>query len=172
MSVNRESKEKIVEEISAIIDKHQTFLLVDFEKMPVSKSVELRKKMRENAYSFRVVKNRLALRAIKSEIPEEVRHNFKGVTGIAFAQEDPIGLARLIKEFSIQNKLLKVKGGIVEGRYMAQERFDQIAALTSKKDLLAKVGYLMAAPLTKILRTWQAPLSSMGSLLSQLKSKK
>lgn len=172
MSVNRESKEKIVDEISEIIDAHDTFLLVDFEKMPVSKSVELRKKMRENAYSFRVVKNRLALRAIKPEIPEEVRNNFKGVTGIAFAQDDPIGLARLIKEFSVQNKLLKVKGGIVEGRYMAEERFEQIAALTSKKDLLAKVGYLMAAPLTKLLRTWQAPLTSMGSMLSQLKSKK
>ena len=172
MSENRESKEKTVEEIREDIDTHDTFLLVDFEKMPVSKSAELRKKLRESSYSFRVVKNRLALRAIKSEIPEEVRENFKGATGIAFAQENPIGLARLIKEFSTQNKLLKVKGGIVEGMYLTTEKFNEIAALTSKRDLLAKIGYLMAAPMTTFLRTWQAPFSNLGSMLSQLKSKK
>ncbi len=172
MSVNRESKEKTVAEISEFIDTHETFLLVDFEKMPVSKSVELRKKLKENSYSFRVVKNRLALRAINPDLPEELREHFKGATGIAFAQEEPIGLARLIKDFSLQNKLLKVKGGVVEGRYLTPEKFSEIAALTSKRDLLAKVGYLMSAPLAKFLRTWQAPLSGMGNLLSQLKSKK
>jgi hypothetical protein len=30
----------------------------------------------------------------------------------------------------------------------------------------------MAAPLIKLLRTWQAPLSGLGTLLSQLKTKK
>jgi hypothetical protein len=38
--------------------------------------------------------------------------------------------------------------------------------------LLGKIGYLMAYPLMQLLRTWQAPLTNIGLLLSQLKDKK
>jgi large subunit ribosomal protein L10 len=61
---------------------------------------------------------------------------------------------------------------MVEGKYLPEDRFAEIANLTSKDDLVAKLGFLMAFPLIQFLRTWQAPINSFGSMLSQLKSKK
>ncbi|MCJ7579727.1 MAG: 50S ribosomal protein L10 [Candidatus Aminicenantes bacterium] len=172
MNVNVERKEKLVNEIHEFMSKNDSFYLLDFMKMPVSLAVEFRKQMRENSYSFLVVKNRLALRALKDDFPEDLKLQFRGPTAIAFAQENPIGLARLIKDFSVRYKILSVKGGIVEGQLLEEKRFADIAKLTSKNDLLAKLGYLMAYPLMTFLRTWQAPLNSVGSMLDQLKSKK
>jgi large subunit ribosomal protein L10 len=65
-----------------------------------------------------------------------------------------------------------MKGGLVEGHYFPAARFEEIVKLASRRQLLGKVGYLMAYPLMQLLRTWQAPLTSVGSLLSQLKNKK
>ena len=172
MNVNVERKERLVNEIHEFMSKNDSFYLLDFMKMPVSLALEFRKQMRENSYSFLVVKNRLALRALKDGFPEDLKLQFRGPTGIAFAQENPIGLARLIKDFSVRYKILSVKGGIIEGQLLEEERFADIAKLTSKEDLLAKLGYLMAYPLMTFLRTMQAPLNSVGSMLDQLKSKK
>jgi large subunit ribosomal protein L10 len=171
VNVNRERKEAMVQEISDSFSAYESFYLLDFVRMSVSRAVELRREMRKNDYLFKVIKNRIALRALKDNFPEELQQHFRGPTAIAFAA-DPVGLARLIKEFSTQHKILTVKAGMVEGRYLPMEEFDMIATLTSREDLLAKLGYLMAFPLTTFLKTLQAPCQSLGSMLSQLKSKK
>jgi len=170
--VNREDKEKQVKELSDSFEKYDSFYLVDFIKMSVAQAVELRRIFRDNSYSIRVVKNRLALRALKEDFPEDLKTCFQGPTAIAFASQNPVGLARLIKDFSDRNKVLSVKAGMLEGQFISSERFTEVAALSSREDLIAKVGNLMALPLKKLLWTWQTPLYSLGRLLSQLKTKK
>ena len=41
-----------------------------------------------------------------------------------------------------------------------------------EEDLVGKIGFAMAQPLVRLMRTLQAPLGNFGNLLSQLKSKK
>ncbi len=170
--MKREDKEKQVKELSEAFGNHDSFFLVDFINMSVAQAVEIRKLCRENSYSFRVVKNRLALRALKEEFPEDIKLSFQGSTAIAFAPQNPIGLARLIKDFSARNKVLSVKAGLLEGQLLTADRFNEVANLASREELLGRIGGLMAAPLMKLFRTWQAPLSGLGTLLSQLKNKK
>jgi large subunit ribosomal protein L10 len=146
--VKREDKEMLVKELSEFFSSCDNFYLVDFMNMSVAQAVELRRLCRENNYTFRVIKNRLALRAFKEEFPEE------------------------LKEFSTRNKVLNFKAGLLEGQLLNADSFNEVAKLTSRNDLLARLGGLMAAPLMRLLRTWQAPLSGFGTLLSQLKSKK
>ena len=172
MSEIRAKKEEQVQELTAVFDQNSTFYLLDYVKIPVSKSMELRQQLRENDCSLRVIKNRLALRALKEEFPEELKDFFQGPTAIAYTEDHPIVLAKLLKDFIAQNRILKVKGGLVEGGYLDGDRFKEISALTSKKDLLAKLGFLMAYPLNQFLKTWQAPYQSMASMMTQLKDQK
>jgi large subunit ribosomal protein L10 len=145
---------------------------VDYKRMTVAQAVDLRKTLRKNGYAYKVIKNRLALRALGEKCPEALRPYFQKPTAIAFAAEDPIQLAKILRDFSNQGKILAVKGGVVEGHYLAAERFDEISKLSSRADLMARFARLMAAPLVEFLRTLQAPLSSFGNLLNQLKIKK
>ncbi|NIM59902.1 MAG: 50S ribosomal protein L10 [Candidatus Aminicenantes bacterium] len=170
--MKREHKEKQVKELTDSFEKHDSFYLVDFIKMSVAQAVELRRIFRDNSYSFRVVKNRLALRALKEDFPEDLKTCFQGSTAIAFASQNPVGLARLIKDFSDQNKVLSVKAGMLEGQFISSEKFAEVASLSSREELIAKIGNLMALPLIRLLWTWQTPLNSLGRLLSQLKTKK
>jgi large subunit ribosomal protein L10 len=170
--VKKETKSEVVKGLEAALDTHSTFYLVDFKRMKVSQAVELRKTLRKNGFAYKVVKNRLALRALRDRCPAEIKPFFEKPTAVAFAADNPIGLAKALKDFSAQGKVLAVKAGIVEGQYMAPERFDEVTRLGSRQDLLAKVGFLVASPLSRFLRTLQAPLGNMGNLLGQLKTKK
>ncbi|RKX64129.1 MAG: 50S ribosomal protein L10 [Tenericutes bacterium] len=172
MNVNREKKVKQIQDLAKVFEQNSTLYLIDYKKISVTKSIELRTQLRENDCSLKVIKNRLALRALTDELPLELKQHFQGPTAIAFTDENPIILARLLKDFIVQNKILKVKAGLVEGEFLSEGQFPEIANLTSRDDLLAKLGYLIVYPLTQLLKTWQAPFNSFGSMLSQLKSKK
>lgn len=172
MSEIREKKDMQIQALHETFGSNKSFYLLDFVKIPVAKSQALRKKLRENNCSLKVVKNRLALRALLEDLPKEIAGDFQGPTAIAFTDENPILLARLLKEFSTQHKTLKVKAGVVEGDYLHKDRFLEIAVLTSRLDLVAKLGYLMAYPLTQFLRSLRAPINTLGSMMSQLKEKK
>lgn len=170
--MKREAKGNQVRELEENFERQKTVYLLDYTKMTVSQAVELRKLLRRNAYSFRVVKNRLALRALKDDLPEQLRNYFQKPTAVAFASEEPVKLARLLKDFSVQNKVLTFKGGLLDGQLVPPERFEEVCRLVSREELLGKIAYFMAYPLTQLLRTWQAPLTNIGRLLSQLKDKK
>ncbi|MDY0230904.1 MAG: 50S ribosomal protein L10 [Candidatus Saccharicenans sp.] len=169
--MKKEAKFKIVKELEEALEKNHTWYLVDYKKMPVWKMVELRKLLKKNGYKLRVVKNRLALRAIGQRFPE-LKPYFQSRTALAFTDNDPIALARLLKDFSNQGEVLEIKAGVVEGHYLAPEMFADIVRLNSKKDLIARIGYLISYPLNQFLRTLQTPMVNMGRLLTGLKDKK
>ncbi len=172
MNVNKEKKESLVKEINTNFAKYDSFFLFDFINMPVAKTMQLRRQLHENSFLMKVVKNRLALRALTEELPEGLKGHFRGPTAIAFASENPLQLAGILKDFSKQHRVLKFKAGLLEGQFLQEDQFEDIANLTSREDLIAKIGFLMANPLMNLLRTWQTPMESLGRLLSQLKSKK
>jgi large subunit ribosomal protein L10 len=170
--VKKEAKTSIVQSIEHLFEANDTYYLVDFKRMTVAQAVELRKLMRKNAFTYKVIKNRLALRALGAKCPEALRPYFQKPTAVAFADKDPILLAKTLKDFSNQGKILAVKGGQVEGQLMPGERFDEVTRLGSRKEQLGKLGYLMANPLHRLMRTLQAPLGNMGILFGELKKTK
>jgi len=170
--VKKDVKQPIVAGLERLFESNDTYYLVDFKRMKVAQAVELRKTLRKNGFAYKVIKNRLALRALGEKCPEALRPFFQKPTAIAFADKDPIQLAKILKDFSNQGKVLAVKGGQVEGRIMPAERFDEVTKLGSRRDLLGAVGYLMANPLHRLMRTLQAPLSNVGICLGELKRTK
>jgi large subunit ribosomal protein L10 len=170
--LKKETKTLRIDELGAVFAAHKNIYLFDYTKMKVSQATALRKRLRAQGAALKVVKNRLALRALAESVPSSLRPAFRKPTAIAYTSADPIALAKTVKEFAASTKAIALKGGLVEGIYFAPERFDEIVKLAPRADLLAKVAVMMAAPLQKLLRTLQAPLSQTGALLGQLKDKR
>jgi large subunit ribosomal protein L10 len=170
--MKRDQKNARIGQVADLLKENDTFFLFNYNKMTVAQAVTLRKTLRKQGSALKVVKNRLALRALKAEFPDDFKAAFRKPTAMAYTAADPIGLAKTLKEFAAQNKVLVMKGGIVQGRYVPAERFDEITKLASREVLIGKIAVMMAHPLTKLLRTLQAPLRNTALLLSQLKDKK
>jgi len=170
--LKQEAKAHLIKQLEDNFARQNSAYLLDFTGMKVSQAVELRKLLRKNSFQIKVIKNRLALRALKEEFPQELRSYFEKPTAIAFAADEPVKLARLLRDFSTQHRVLTFKGGLIEGRLFPPERFEEICRLASREELIGKIGFLMAFPLIQLLRTWHAPLTQLGQVMSQLKEKK
>lgn len=170
--MNKDAKIPIVQSLERLFEANDTYYLIDFKRMKVGQAVELRKTLRKSGYAYKVIKNRLALRALGAKCPEALRPFFQKPTAVAFADKEPVQLAKILKDFSNQGKVLAVKGGQVEGRLMAAERFDEVVKLGSRKDQIGKIAFLMASPLHRLMRTLQAPLGNLGLLFGELNKKK
>ncbi len=170
--MKKENKTTRIDELNSLFRDNPTLYLFDYTKMTVAQATALRKALRKQGASLKVVKNRLALRAMGDVVPADLKPAFRKPTAVAYTAGDPIALAKAVKEFSVQTKAMALKGGLVEGIYFGAERFDEVVKLASRHDLLGKIGALMAAPLIMLLRTLQAPLLNVGLLMGQLKDKK
>jgi large subunit ribosomal protein L10 len=170
--MKRDKKEDHIKQLSDILGRRDSFYLMDFTKVTVAQSVALRKALRKNSHGFRVVKNRLALKALDDRFPAALKGYFHQPTAIAYTDSDPVELAKALKEFSLQNKVLSVKGGLLQGHLFGPDRFEEIAKLASRPELLARFAGLMAAPLTRLLLTLQAPLGTLGRQMAQFKTGK
>lgn len=170
--MKREKKDLQIKQLSEVLSRADSFYLMDFTKVTVGQSVALRKTLRKKSHVFRVVKNRLALKAFDDRHPENLKSCFQKPTAIAYTDGDPLDLAKALKEFSVQHKVLTVKGGILQGQMFGPDRFEEIVALGSQQDMLAKFAFLMAAPLSRMLSALRAPLGGWGGLLGQLKTRR
>jgi large subunit ribosomal protein L10 len=170
--MKREKKDERIQELIEIFKKQNTFFLLDFKKMTVAQSIQLRKTLRKDSHALKVVKNRLALKALQPTAPQEFRSMFEQPTALAYTSHNPIGLAKALKDFAAQNKVLAVKGGMLEGHLFASEKFEDITKLTSRQALLGKFAYLLSYPLNRFVQTLQAPLAGMGRLWRQYQNKK
>ena len=83
---------------------------------------------------------------------------------MAYTAADPIALAKTVKDFAVQNKVLAVKGGVVEGSYFAGRAVRRDHQAGSRgRELLGKVGCLMASPLAKLLQDFASPPGPDGA---------
>ncbi len=170
--MKKATKSARIDDLNVLFRENPTLYLFDYTKMTVAQATALRKALRKQGASLKVVKNRLALRAMGDVVPADLKPAFRKPTAVAYTAADPIALAKAVKEFSVQTKAMALKGGLVEGRYFAAERFDEVVKMASRPELVGKIAFLMASPLIKLLRTLQAPLVNVGLLMGQLKDKK
>ena len=106
----REDKEKQVQELTEIFKRAKSVYLTDFKGLDVNRTTELRKKFREQAVEYRVVKNTLAQLAAKNAGYDMLLEYLTGPTGMAFGITDPIVPARILSEFAKdETKEVKVR---------------------------------------------------------------
>jgi large subunit ribosomal protein L10 len=168
MPLTRENKESLLESYQSGLAAAPHAYLVAFEGVSVPQVTELRQKIRDNGGQYVVVKNRVALRAIEGAALEGLKDRFTGPTAVAFAQEDPAGLAKVLTEFAKDVPKFEFKGGIVEGQAVSAEDIDELATLPSREELLAKLLFLFQSPATRLVRTLAAVPRDLVVVLDQI----
>lgn len=144
----REDKEKQVRELTEIFKRAKSVYLTDFKGLDVNRTTELRKRFREQAVEYRVVKNTLAQLAAKNAGYDMLLEYLTGPTGLAFGITDPIVPARILSEFAKDETVkLLVKVGLVEGTLFDPKAVKQLANLPPRDVLISQVLAGLQAPI-------------------------
>src|SRR6201998_4584601 len=138
--------------------------------MTVKDMAYLRARMRAGGASFRVAKNRLAVRALKGTPIEGIVHLFKGPTGIAVS-DDPIAASKVVAAYAKDNDKLVILGGSVGVTALDATGVKQLATLPSLDELRGKIVGLLVAPATKIAQLTTAPAAKLARVVQAYASK-
>ena len=144
-------------------------MVVSFSKLTVTKDQEFRSRLREAGAEYSVVKNTLARIAVKGTQFEDATEHFKGVTAIAWTQNDPVILSKAISKFMKDNAdIYTFKAGVVDGKLVDLIQLTTIANLPSKEELISKLMWVLNSSAQGIVTVINAVPRDLAVVIKQI----
>jgi large subunit ribosomal protein L10 len=168
----RPEKVQAVAEIKERIEGSQAVFLAEYAGLSVKDQQALRRDLRENGAEFKVVKMTLARLATGELEIESLDELLLGPTGLTFVEGDPVGPAKVLKEFAKGHDTFTIKGGLLGADFLTPENIAELASIEPREVLLAKLAGAMKAPMANLAGLLVALPRNTASVLQQLLEKK
>ena len=173
MALTREQKQNILKDLTDKFSRAKAAILVDFNKLSVSKTMELRRNLKPANAEYKVAKKTLISRVLRFGHFENVDlDNFKTQVGIVFSYVDPVATAQSVWKFSKVNEALKILGGFLGFDWQDRDKIIALAKLPSREILLWQLVRTIAAPFSGLVGVLQGNARNLVSVISQIKLKK
>lgn len=172
MTVTLAAKKAVVEEVSSVASKAISAVIADYRGLTVNQMTQLRSQARKSGIYLKVVRNTLSRRAFEGTEFSCLNDKLVGPLFIALSTEAPSDAARLIKDFSKTFEKLQVKALSVGGKLYSADQLDTVASLPTKDEAIAKLMYVMKAPVEKFVRTLAEPHAKLVRTVAAIKDKK
>jgi large subunit ribosomal protein L10 len=170
---SRETKQKDLNALTEELQSASSAMVVSFNKLTVNKDQEFRNKLRESGAKYQVVKNTLARIAVKGTQFEDATPHFKGVTGLAWTNQDAVVLSKIVTKFVKDNaEFYTFKAGVVEGKVYDAKQVETIANLPSKEELISKFMFVVNAQAQRIATVINAVPRDLAVVIKQIGEKK
>lgn len=169
---NRETKQKDLTALTESLQNAKSAMIVSFSKVTVNKDQEFRNSLRAAGAKYQVVKNTLARIAVKETQYEQASEHFKGVSAIAWTENDPVVLSKAVSKFMKDNAdIYTFKTGVVDGRQIDLAQLTTIANLPSKGELISKLLFVLNAQAQRIVTVINAVPRDLAVVIKQIGDK-
>ncbi len=172
MPLTREQKQHILKDLTDKFSRTKAAILVDFNKLSVSKTMELRQILKQIGAEYKVAKKTLISRVLKSGDYSGIDlDELKTQFGVVFSYDDPVPVAQSIYKFSKLNEALKILGGFLGLNWQGKDRIIALAKLPPREILLGQVVGTIASPLSGLVNVLSANMRNVINVLNSLKLK-
>jgi len=167
--MDRAQKAESIETLKGVFADAGAVVVTHYIGLTVAELTDLRGRLRKEGAAFKVVKNRLAQKAMNGA-GEGAHALFKGPVGIAYAP-DPVSAAKVTTQYAKDNEKFTVVGGFMGATVLDAAGVDALAKLPSLDQLRAKIVGLLQAPATRIAGVVQAPAAQLARVISAYAAK-
>jgi len=166
---------KNIQNVEVLVDKiskAKSIYFTDYLGLNVADITKLRREFYLKDVDYIVVKNsllKIASEKNKISLNDDL---FIGSTAIAISYEEPVSAAKVIRDFSKEYELPKVKGILFEGESLPGEEFNRIASLPSKEESLTQFVFMVKSPMRDLAFLLKSQITSVVNLLNNIKHTK
>ena len=164
--MDRAQKAESIETLKGVFADSGAVVVTHYLGLSVAEMTDLRGRLRKEGASLKVVKNRLAQKALDGVAGEAGYALFKGPVAIAYGA-DPVSAAKVVTQYAKDNEKFSVIGGLLDQTTVLDvDAVKALATLPSLDQIRAKIIGLVQAPATKIAGVLQAPAAQLARVLA------
>ena len=168
--MTRSQKEEVVQYLTEEFKNAAAIVDCDYKGMTVPQLESLRRVAKEKGLKVRVVKNTLAMIALKNIGVEDFQLKD---TNVLVWGGDIVDLAKTVTDFAKENKdAFKIKQGYFEGEVADAAKIEAYSKLPSKEELLGMLLSVWTAPIRNLLYVWNAPKQNFVTVLENIRQQK
>ena len=168
--MDRSEKAAFIDALNAVFAETSFVLVGRNAGLTVADVSDLRRRMRAAGATYKVAKNRLALRALDGTRFDGIAPLLKGPTALAWST-DPVAVAKTAVEFARVNDKFVILGGALGKQTLNPDGVKALAELPSLETLRAGLLGMIQTPATRIAGVLQAPGGQIARVLSAFAKK-
>lgn len=169
----RAEKISMLQEVRSKLSGSTFFILTNYQGLSVTKSDDLRKRLRDAKAGFQVVPNKqFGKAAVECGLPTITPEALSGPSALVYGDGDVVAVAKILQEFIKQNEKPSVKVGALQGQLLSPADVENLAALPSREVLLGQVVGTIAAPMSQLVGVLQQKVASLLYVLQAYAEKK
>lgn len=167
--MNRNEKTEVISKVKEMIENSSAIYLADYSGINVEDITQLRNKFRNEGVRYKVYKNTLFKRALdESGKYDKLADHLIGMTSFAFATDNPVAPAKIIKKFFDDHKKLLLKACYIENEYFDGDQLVTLAALPSKDELIAGIMASLDSPASGIVGSINAVIRDLVGVIDEV----
>ena len=160
-----EAKEAAVAELRQQLQANRTLIVSEYRGLTVREIQEIRRSLRKQAVTYRVIKNRLMKIAAADTVGSALDPLLSGPTAIAFG-DDAGATAKAVIDTMRPFRQVKITGALLGDQAIDADSVIRLASLPSREVLLSQIAGAFTAPLATTAGLFDAPLRDVVGLVA------
>ena len=165
-----EAKRETVAELREQLAGNRTLIVSEYRGLTVREIGEIRRALRKQNVSYRVVKNRLMKIAAADSVGKALDDLLVGPTAIAFGNDEG-ATAKAVIDTMRPFKQVRITGALLGDRAIDADGVTRLASLPNRETLLSQLAGAFAAPMATTAGLFDAPLRDIVGLVAALEAK-
>ena len=168
--MDRAQKAESIEVLKGVFADSGAVVVTHYLGLTVAEMTDLRGRLRKEGAQIKVVKNRLAQKALNGSAGDAGEALFKGPVAIAYGP-DPVSAAKVVTQYAKDNEKFTVVGGLLGDQVLSKDAVKSLASLPSLDQIRAQLIGLLQAPATKVAGVLQAPAAQLARVFNAYATK-
>jgi len=166
-----EAKRRTVDELRQQLGQSPTLIVSEYRGLKVKEIAEIRRSLRKQDVTYKVVKNRLVKLAAADSRGTALDALLIGPTAIAFGT-DEARTAKAVLDTMRPYKQVRITGAVLGRNAIDADGVTRLATLPSREVLLSQLAGAFAAPMATTAGLFDAPLRDVAGLIAALADKR
>ncbi|HEY5071496.1 MAG TPA: 50S ribosomal protein L10 [Caulobacteraceae bacterium] len=167
--MQRAKKAESIETLKGVFAAAGAVVVTHYQGLSVAEITDLRGRLRREGAALKVVKNRLAQKALNGA-GDSATALFKGPVAIAYGP-DPVSAAKVATAYAKDNDKFSIIGAMMGAEVLDASAVGALAKLLSLEQIRSRIVGLIQAPATRVAGVLQAPAAQLARVLGAYAAK-